>query len=251
MRRMNGSRLVPIRALLLLALLAVSAVWAEPSLGIEERRETFMSGGRKIRVETFAPAGTRRFPAVLVLHSSAGTLFGHSEMRRFSRELAARGKVAFLVRYFDRTGTTLADDRDIDRFTGVWLGTVKDTVGFAAAHPRVRATAIGTFGFSLGGFLAVAPGSLDPRIDAVVEVAGGVLEGLEPRMRRMPPVLILHGNADQRVGVAEAYQVQKAARRFGAPIEMKIYPGEGHRLSAAASKDATARALRFFDRHLR
>lgn len=62
--------------------------------------------------------------------------------------------------------------------------------------------------------------------------------------------MILHGNADQRVALAEAYQVQRAARRFGARSELKIYPGEGHRLSAAASKDATSRALRFFDKTL-
>jgi dienelactone hydrolase len=241
---------LPIRVVLIAALLAVSTAWAEPRFQVEERRESFTSGGRKIGVETFAPAGPRRFPAVLVLHSSAGTLFGHAEMRSFARALAARGKVAFLVRYFDRTRTIFANDREIDRFTGVWLATVNDAVDFAARHPRVRAAAIGTFGFSLGAFLAVAQGSLDRRIDAVVEVAGGVLDGLEPRMRRMPPVLILHGDADQRVPLAEAYQVQRAARRFATASEMKIYPREGHRLSAAAAADATTRALRFFDRHL-
>jgi dienelactone hydrolase len=62
---------------------------------VEVTRESFISGGRKIRVETFAPAGASRSPGVLVLHTSAGTLLGKAELERFSRRLAERGMVAF------------------------------------------------------------------------------------------------------------------------------------------------------------
>src|SRR5436190_23556173 len=72
---------------------------------VEERGEAFVSGGHRINVETFAPKAAGRFPAVLVLHSSAGTLLGKGELERFSRALAEQGTVALLVRYFDRTGT--------------------------------------------------------------------------------------------------------------------------------------------------
>lgn len=242
------------KTLLSLAIGMVSAIHtikAAPVARIQEERASFMSGGRKISVETFAPAGVERLPAVLVLHSSAGTLVGKGELVRFSRALAAQGQVAFLVRYFDRTGTVIASGRDIDRFTAAWLATVRDAVDFAAAHPRVRANSIGLFGYSLGAYLAVAEASLDPRIDAVVEVAGGVLAGFEGRMRRLPPTLILHGTADERVLLSEAYEVQSAGRRFGSVVELKLFPGEGHRLSRSASEDASRRALRFLDQHLR
>jgi len=217
----------------------------------ERQRESFTSGGRRITVETFAPAGRERLPAVIVLHSAAGTLVGKGELARFSRALAAQGKVAFLVRYFDRTGTIFANDRDIDRLTSTWMETIRHAVDFAAAHPRVRADSIGLFGYSLGAYLAVAESSLDPRVDAVAEVAGGVLAGFEGRMRRLPPTLILHGRADQRVPLSEAYEVQRAGRRFGSATELKIYEGEGHRLSRTASEDATRRALRFLHQHLK
>ncbi len=217
---------------------------------IETARESFRSGGRAISVETFAPAGMERLPAVIILHSAAGTLLGKGEMVRFARALAARGKVAFLVRYFDRTGTVFADDRDIDQFTPVWIETTRHSVDFVAAHRRVQPGAIGIFGYSLGAYLAVAVSSLDSRVDAVVELAGGIFENFEPRMRRLPPSLILHGTADQRVPLSEAREVQRAGKRFGTTTEIQLYQGEGHRLSRAASMDATQRALRFLDRNL-
>lgn len=240
------------RALLLLLLgdLLRPELHAATGIQIEKRREYFRSGGKRISVETFAPAGEDRLPAVLVLHSAAGTLVGKGELERFSRSVAAQGKVALLVRYFDRTRTVFAGDGTIDKYTGAWLETVKDAVTFATAHPRVQPESIGMFGYSLGAYLAVAQSSRDSRVNAVVEIAGGILAGYEPRMHRLPPTLVLHGSADQRVPLSEAREIQRAARRFGRPAEVKIYPGEGHRLSPSASADATQRALAFLKRHL-
>jgi carboxymethylenebutenolidase len=238
--------------LLLLVLLAGTRnVQAAPRGSIEERRESFTSGGRNIRVDTFAPRAPGRYPAVLVLHSAAGMLAGKRELVDFSRQLAAQGHVAFLVHYFHRTGTLIAGDRAIAELPPVWIETVRHAVDFAAAHPKVNSGAIGIFGFSLGAYLAVAESSLDPRVDAIVEVAGGIFEGFEPRMRRVPQMLILHGRADERVPVARAYELQKAARRLGVTPRLKIYEGEGHRLSQAASQDAAQRALAFFHEHLK
>ena len=217
---------------------------------IEQRRENFQSGGRNIRVETFAPKEPGRYPAVLVLHSAAGMLAGKRELVDFSRQLAARGHVAFLVHYFHRTGTLIAGDRAIAELPPVWIETVRHAVDFASAHPKVNRESIGIFGFSLGAYLAVAESSLDPRVDAVVEVAGGIFEGFEPRMRRVPAMLILHGRADERVPVVRAFELQKAARPLGATPQVKIYDGEGHRLSKAAAQDAAQRALSFFHEHL-
>lgn len=239
-------------ALLVFASLLLSLSPARSAgLPVKLSRESFQSGGRRISVETFAPAGTQRYPAVIVLHTSAGTLLGKRDLERFARALAEQGKVALFVRYFDRTRTTFANDRDIELYTPAWMQTVHDAVDFAAAHPRVRTNRIGLFGYSLGAYLALTEAAIDPRIDAVVEVAGGTFSRYEKRLRRLPPTLILHGSADERVKVSEAYRMQKLARRFGAKTEMKIYPGEGHLLSPAAMQDAKARGLAFFARHLR
>ncbi|MDP9291330.1 MAG: dienelactone hydrolase family protein [Verrucomicrobiota bacterium] len=227
----------------------IAASQAAP-LRVEKQQEEFVSGGRRIRVETFAPAGSVRLPAVLVLHSAAGTLIGKGELERFCRTLAEQGTIAFFVHYFDRTGTIFAGDKAIDQYSRVWTDTIKDAVDFAAVHPRVRHEAIGIFGYSLGAFVAVAEASRDLRVVAVVEVAGGIFKGFSNQMRRLPPIAILHGSADKRVPVVRASELEKRARQFGVKPEMKIYPGEGHRLSRAASQDASRRALNFFKEHL-
>lgn len=217
---------------------------------IQETRESFISGGRKISVETFAPAAPRRYPAVLVLHSSVGTLVGKGELERFSRALAGRGVVAFLVRYYDRTGTIFAGDKGIEKHLHEWESTVGDAMNFASAHPRVRREAIGIFGYSLGAFLAVSQASRDRRVDAVAEVAGGIFTYLGGRLQRVPPTLILHGTADQRVDVKYAHELARAARKLGARPTVKLYPGEGHILSKPALADASQRSLDFLSRHL-
>ncbi|HEX8295467.1 MAG TPA: dienelactone hydrolase family protein, partial [Chthoniobacteraceae bacterium] len=235
---------------LLAGILLAPPLFAAADSSFERQRESFRSGGRKINVVTFTPKAPGKYPGVIVLHSSAGTLVGQGELEKFAGQLAARGKVAFVVRYFDRTGTTYAGSGAIDRHAGVWGETVKHAVDFAAAHPRVRAESLGIFGFSLGAFLAVAESSVDPRVDAVVEVSGGIFAGFAPRMRRLPPLLILHGDADRIVPVQRAYELEKRARQLGVRPQMKIYPGANHRLAGAPMNDARARALAFFDRQL-
>ena len=221
------------------------------SFAVEVRKEAFSSGGRKIRVELFAPKASGRFPAVLVLHSAAGTILGKGQLKDFSRALAERGMVALLVHYFDRTGTWWAGDDEIDRLSRVWIETVKDAVDFAAAHPRVCADRIGIFGYSLGAYIGIAVSARDRRVDAVAEVAGGIFEGFRPRMLRVPPLLILHGRVDQRVPVARAFELQRAARQLGREPRMKIYDREGHVLSKPAAADATTRTISFFRQQLR
>ena len=235
-------------AFILATALRLSAASIPP---VQETRENFISGGRKISVETFAPVAPGRHPAVLVLHSSAGTLVGKGELERLSRTLAGRGVVAFLVRYYDRTGTIFAGDKGIEKHLHEWEDTVGDAMNFASAHPRVRRESIGIFGYSLGAFLAVSQASRDRRVDAVAEVAGGIFTYMGGRLERMPPLLILHGTADQRVDVRYAHELERAARKIGTRPVAKLYPGEGHVLSKPALADASQRSLDFLCRQLR
>lgn len=241
--------------LLILAALASfipRAIAAAPAdFAVEKTRESFLSGGRRISVETFTPKAPGRFPAVLVLHSSAGTLVGKGALEDFSRSLARRGMVALMVRYYDRTGTIFAGDRGISKHLHTWEDTVVDALDFTAAHPRVRRESIGIFGYSLGAFLAVSTASRDGRVDAVAELAGGMFDYLGGRLRRVPPTLILHGTADERVKVRYAQALEREARRLGARPVVKLYPGEGHVLSAAAAADARQRAIAFLETQLR
>jgi len=218
-------------------------------LPVSQSQLTFTSGGKPIRLDCFLPSGTsQRFPAILALHGSGGDFAGMCEP---AGQLAAQGFAVYVLRYFDRTGTTDANDRSvIFRHFFVWAKTLWDATGFVAGQPEVDPERIGLLGFSLGAYLALSNAAVDSRIQAVVEFFGGLPKEVKLIMRRLCPVLILHGDADSTVPVAEAYSLQKVLESRKLPYEMQIYPGVGHRFSGDAWRDAGLRTVAFFQKYL-
>jgi len=117
-------------------------------------------------------------------------------------------------------------------------------------QPHVDPERIGLLGFSLGAYLALSNAAIDARIRVVVEFFGGLPKEMRFFMRRLCPVLILHGEADATVPVEEAYYLQKVLEKKGIAYEMQIYPGAGHGFSAEISRDAGLRTLSFLTKHL-
>lgn len=73
-----------------------------------------------------------------------------------------------------------------------------------------------------------------------------------------PPVLLLHGDADKTVPVAQSERLAERMRAAGAPVELEVFPGIGHSWVGADPAETRASSLRaldltyrFFDRHLR
>jgi dienelactone hydrolase len=94
----------------------------------------------------------------------------------------------------------------------------------------------------------------DRRIKAVSEYYGGLGDDFPEHVTPMPPVLILHDDADKGVPVSAAYRRQSFLERVHAPCEMKIYSGADHIFDGngdtPAGIDAWQRTLAFFDRYL-
>lgn len=77
----------------------------------------------------------------------------------FDRQVIA----AYAVNYFNRTRSNVAiNDGVMQRDFATWTGAVND------------ANSIGIYRYSLGGFLAVATGTLNDHVGAEVEQSGGV-----------------------------------------------------------------------------
>lgn len=248
----------PFRALSVLLMGFIAGCSHQPSLHhtkdspvIKKRRESFVSGGRRIAVESFLPVGLGRHPPVLVLYGSGGAVVGKDEMTALAELLAQHGFASFVVHYFDRTGTLVTGDKGINKHWKEWLETVGDGVNFVATHPRVNPQSIGMFGYSLGAYMAIGQGIRDTRIRAVVEKAGGVFEDMQGHGKRFPPMLVLHGSADQRVPVTRVTAVKNEAKRFGTAPQIKIYEGEAHGFSPSALQDGVERTLKFFQQQLR
>jgi dienelactone hydrolase len=209
---------------------------------------SFESGGKDIRLDCFLPsANGERFPAVIGLHGSGG---GHVSMAEPANMLAAHGFAVYVLHYFDRTGTTEADRATMFSHFPVWMKTLWDSVSFVARQPQVDAARIGLLGFSLGAYLALSNAAIDTRVQAVVEFFGGLPKEMKFFMRRLCPILILHGDADSTVPVEEAYHLQNVLEKKHIAYEMQIYPGAGHGFTGETWRDAGLRTLSFLQKHL-
>jgi dipeptidyl aminopeptidase/acylaminoacyl peptidase len=131
-----------------------------------------------------------------------------------------------------------------------WLSTLNDAVSFIATQPDVDPKRIGAFGYSLGGYLAVAQSSRDLRIKAVVELAGGVEPAFAKAITRLPPTLIIHGKEDRRVPFSRATELQTLLKKLGATVETLFLAHEQHILTPPAAFQAIATALQFFGTQL-
>ena len=218
---------------------------------IVESSGTFISQGKPIGVEKFEPKDEGKHPVILILHGAGGMEIGGPEFREFARELARRGYVAQIVHYFDQTGTRRADSSAIGRSFSSWMLTIGDALTAVSKQPNVDPTRIGLLGFSLGSYLSLSVASHDRRVSAVVEYFGGLPDLFAWNLRRFPPTLILHGDADDVVPVSEARKLERLLREKSFPFEVKVYAGQKHRFTGDDEKDAYNRALSFLDKHVK
>jgi dienelactone hydrolase len=210
---------------------------------------TFQSGGKPIRLAACLPeAADAPLPTVIALHGAGGNVSG---MERYANALAAQGFAVYILHFFDRTGTESADKPTILRNFPLWMKTLWDAISFVETQPQVDRERIALLGFSLGAYLSLANSAIDPRVKAVVEFFGGMPKEMNLFMRRLCPVLILHGENDATVPVEEAYQLQKLLEKKKIPYEIKIYPGVGHGFeNETIWRDAGLRSLQFLQKYL-
>ena len=209
---------------------------------------TFDSGGKPIRLDAYLPdAASGPLPTVIALHGAGGGVAG---MDKAAVLLAEQGFAVYVLHYFDRTGTQFADKQTIFRNFPIWMKTLWDAISFVESQPAVDRERIALLGFSLGAYLSLANSSIDGRVKAVVEFFGGLPREMKLFMRRLCPVLILHGEADSTVPVEEAYQLQQLLEKKKIPYEIKIYPGAGHGFENKVWRDAGLRTLRFLQKYL-
>lgn len=221
---------------------------------IEESKTSFPSQGKTIAVERFAPKAPGKYPGIVVLHGAGGMRpegFGFA-FREYARQLARNGYVAHIIHYFDRTGHEIATDEAMMKtHFPDWLRTIGDGVTHLASQPDVDPQRIGLLGFSLGAYLSLSEAMHDPRIQAVVEYFGGLPDVLTKDLKRLPPVLILHGEADRVVPVQEAEKLERLCTEKHLTYEKKIYPGQGHGFMGNDGLDAVKRTMAFFEKYVK
>lgn len=246
--RRLARRILPAASLFLLFSNFALALAGEAPVSVSNLRLAIPGGA--IQAEVFESRVEQKRPAVLVLHGAGGTLLDGPEMRRVARHLAAEGNAVYFVHYFERTGTLFALDGTMQRHFRTWLETVRAAI-IAVQNARGDSSPVGIYGYSLGGFLALFAASDNPRVGAVVEHAGGVWNGRLEMIRKMPPVLMVHGKRDGRVPFEQyAEPLVPVLRMRAGALETRFFPGESHVFSPAAMKEVREGAAQFFRCHL-
>lgn len=217
-------------------------------LPVTRSQLTFDSGGKSVRLDALVPSNNgQRFPAVISLYGSGGGVAGMAEPASM---LASQGFAVYILHYFDRTGTSFADKDTVFRHFPIWVKTLWDAISLVEKQEHVDPERIGLLGFSLGAYLSLSDAAVDKRVRAVVEFFGGLPKEMRFFMRRLCPVLILHGDADTTVPVEEAYHLQTILEKKRIPYEIQIYPGAGHGFSGEVWRDAGLRSLAFLKKYL-
>jgi carboxymethylenebutenolidase len=202
---------------------------------------------KTIRVDEFIPEGTGRRPTVFLLHGSGGLGAGVMDT---ARDLARHGYVALVLHYFDLPGVQISSAENSDRYFRDWMALIGDAMKAAGKRPHVDPGRTGLLGYSLGGYLALEVGATNPDVAAVVDYFGGMATVISDKLERMPPTLLLHGERDPIVPVAEARRLQRLFKQKNITFEIQVYPDQGHGFSGDAATDARQRTLRFLDKYL-
>src|SRR6185295_9387014 len=97
-------------------------------------------------------------------------------------------------------------------------------------------SALALVGFSQGTMMALHVGLRRAVAPAAIVGYSGMLvlkddsdvEGYTPQVRARPPVLMIHGNADELIPVQALFHATQALAALGIPVEWHISAGVGH-----------------------
>lgn len=211
---------------------------------IEGKKISLPSTERQVSVVQFKAPGSNPRPSVLLLHGAGG--FGRriADYNHYASTLANQGIDAYLVYYYsDMDEKYMSNGIDVfEQRYPAWAKTVGELAEYLEKQKDSNGKA-GLIGFSNGGILATGASTLDPKITAAVIYYGTEPWPLGTPAKRFPPLLILHGDADQIIPVENGKQLATLAKKLGAPVDLVIYPGEMHGFGADFSKKSAQDGL--------
>lgn len=191
-----------------------------------------------------------RRPGVILLHGMHGFEPKLPAYERYANALTAEGIDAYLVVFYSeidsqflKASSSKADQEayDTQRYDA-WTKRVSSALT-TILQGDYNSDRIGLLGFSLGGFVASATAARDSRVSALGVLYGGMPHKIVPEVKRMPPMIELHGDADRDVPLATGQALVTLAKAVGAPAEQITYPGKGHGFDLADNDPATSSAV--------
>jgi carboxymethylenebutenolidase len=223
-----------------------------PAAAVETNLVVPTNGG-SIAVRVYAAPGEKTRPTVLILHDRSGPTPDHE---RYANEISAAGMNAWLFSYYSAADEEAMQSVDhsyrveyFDKRFRDWMKTISDIAGYALAQ-NGSSGRLGLLGLSNGGFLAVGAAAIDKRIAAIVVCYGGIADPIKDQINRLPPLLELHGDADQVISIAEGRALVDRAKALGGEAQQLVYSGAGHSFDFK-NDDARSHAIDFLFRQLK
>lgn len=194
--------------------------------------------GAEIAYEEFGDSQSAR--CLVVLHGASGPVEFYEDKAKYFGE---QGFHVLTPHYFDATRGSSPSVENYRKWASV-------TADFVAECRRQGSTKnVYLLGFSLGSSVALAAGSQNAAVDAMADWYGSLPDDFFYSMKGMPPLLILHGERDTNIPVANAQQLVKLCELKQLQCEHHFYADQGHGFEGKALEDAERRTLAFFADH--
>jgi len=205
-----------------------------------------------------ASAGSRKLPAVLVVHENRGL---NPHIEDIARRLALDGFMAFAPDALSSRGGYPGDeDKAREAFATLDPAKVREDFLASAAWLRARPDGsgkLGAVGFCWGGGMVHLLATRLPDLNAAVPFYGNV-PAVEEAAKVKAPLLVHLAGTDERINAAWP-PYEAALKEAGVRYEAFKYAGTQHgfnndttpRYDAAAAELAWKRTVEFLDRNLR
>jgi dipeptidyl aminopeptidase/acylaminoacyl peptidase len=238
-------------------------------------------------VKPAAQPGGRKYPLVLAIHGGPNGMFGN-EWNPEWQAYAARGYAVIGINPRGSSGYGEKFQRAVQSEWGgkAYVDLMNGVDAALARDPSIDGSRLAVVGHSYGGFMtnwivgqtrrfkaaATLAGisdfmSLEGLRDAAYnhrrDFGGDIFEVFDPYWNTSPlkyaknvktPVLILHGEADQRVPLSQGEEWFRALRHFGVPAELVVFPRASHGFPRGSEPRQVAeildRELAWFDKYV-
>jgi carboxymethylenebutenolidase len=203
-----------------------------------------------------APAGTGKFPAVIVLMEAFGL---NPWCKSICDRLAQAGFAAIAPDFY--RGATYAytdvpgaiaklkslNDESI-------MGDVGKSIDFLAGKPEINANGIGVIGFCMGGRYAFLASTAYPtKIKAAVSFYGGGIDAaagnplgrkslLDQVANIQSPIMLMYGSEDQLIAAEEHGRIAAALSKAKKRYILNLFPNAGHGFMSDRRENFSAEA---------
>jgi carboxymethylenebutenolidase len=242
------------------AAIVMAAALPSPTAAAEQT-VSFKSGTETGSGLLVTPEGQGPFPAVIVIHEWWGL---DDWVKGQARALAKEGYVALAVDLYHGKVTKdqevahqlmsgLPEDRALRDLEGAYA--------YLRSRADVKKDRIGVIGWCMGGKYALLLATKEPGLKAVVAYYGAPPTDPAAIARIKAAVLGNYGGDDKGPSPEQVKAFEAAMKKPGKSVDIKIYPGAPHAFANPnnpwggyredAAKDAWARTLAFFNKHLK